>query len=76
MNLYVLNDPSDDRNFLANQVVSCPIAASVKELEKIQPGNSIVVQLSNRKKYKGVVRALSVTRYNDRVEGTMEIIRT
>jgi hypothetical protein len=75
MNLYVFHDRQQDEQFLANKVVVCPIAGSLKELEKIHAGCSIVIQLSNRKKYKGVVRSVSFQQNKETAVGTMDVVR-
>lgn len=52
MNSYIL-DKECDQKFLDGEVVICPFAIKESLLNTLSPESDIVIQLSNRKKYKG-----------------------
>jgi hypothetical protein len=75
MNLYQLESKEMDMNFLRGEVVMCTAILKDELLKNIKAGDKIVVQLSNRSKYMGVIKSLDFTTRNGMATGSFEISR-
>jgi hypothetical protein len=75
MNLYQLESKEMDVNFLRGETVKCNAALKDELLKNIKPGDKIVVQLSNRSKYMGVIKSLDFTTRNGMATGSFGISR-
>jgi hypothetical protein len=73
--IYSLDNRQSDRDFLENKIVQCKAVVPLNQLEDISPGKPIVVQLSNRSKYKGKILAFNYESKKGFAEGLIEIIR-
>ena len=74
MHLYQLEDTKMDQDFLAGAAVR--VRAVTKEGERpVNPGDPILVLLSNGKKYKGKVVTFESVRLNDYAIGELVISR-
>ena len=60
MNLVQLSDKDRDIQFLAGVTVECIVEIPEKLVNTVQPEQLIVVQLSNRSKYKGIIMTCEV----------------
>ena len=61
MNLVQLSGKDRDVEFLAGVIVQCMVEIPEKLVDTIQPQQLIVVQLSNKSKYKGIITTCEVT---------------
>jgi hypothetical protein len=75
MNFYKLDNKETDDDFLARKTVRCKAVVKVAALDSLQTGNAIVIQLSNRSKYKGKIIAFHYQLANNLADGFLEIVR-
>lgn len=73
MNYYQLENKTMDEQFLNNRSVRCRVAIAAKDV--LQPGQELIVMLSNGAKYKGKITAVDVVAIGDRAIGEIEIAR-
>lgn len=76
MHVYQLGDKYTDQEFLKGEIVSGKAVLSERETSPPQPGESILVLLSNGKKYKGTVTNVSLFVLNEYQIGEIEFIRS
>jgi hypothetical protein len=75
MNLYQLESKEMDTNFVRGEVVKCKAMLKYELLKNIKVGDKIVVQLSNRSKYMGIIKSLDFTIKNGMATGSFELSR-
>jgi hypothetical protein len=73
MNLCSLLTREHDDMFLENHVIWIPVELSSKEQDSIVPGIEIVIQLTNRKKYKGIIKMTDLKVSDNRLSGNIAI---
>ena len=73
MNLCVFQTKSEDEKFLAFEPVSVPIETDAHAT--IERGKDIVVQLTSRKRYKGIIIDLTTNVTGAKIVGTIMIKR-
>jgi len=76
MFLYQLNSKASDNAFLAREIVKCPATLPLDEMLSLEPDLQIVVQLSNKSKYKAVIKSVRFPVVQKGIaQGIIEIIR-
>ena len=75
MNSYRLDTKSQDEDFLQGKDVPCDAAIRESELSRLNSGESLVVLLSNGKKYRGSIRSFQYTIKNGIATGKLVITR-
>jgi hypothetical protein len=75
MNSYRLDSKSQDEDFLHGKDVSCDAAIRESELARLTSGESLVVLLSNGKKYRGLIRSFQYTIKSGIATGKLVISR-
>jgi|GEM_PF-4441211 len=75
MHYYTLDSKTMDSDFLARKPVRCNAVVPVSMISSLHYGNPIVVQLTDRSKYKGIIRKFEYQIKNDIAEGFLEIVR-
>jgi hypothetical protein len=73
VNAYKLDDKAMDTDFLDGKIVQCSAAVRESDLPTMPEGSSIVVLLSNGKKYRGTVHKFSYRVENGIATGSLEI---
>jgi hypothetical protein len=74
MNYYLL-DPEMDVEFLNGKPVRCKMTIVLNQLHALKEGEPIVIQLSNRSKYKGRITCVNYRLNNGVAEGYFEVTR-
>jgi hypothetical protein len=75
MNFYQFDNEGMDRRFLLREIVKCTAILPKSSLISLQPGDKIVIQLSNGSKYMGTIRDFNFTMIDDIGHGYIEVIR-
>ena len=76
MFLYQLETKESDKAFLAREIVRCPATVPLNVMLSLQPETEIVVQLSNKAKYKAVIQTVQFPDSENGVsQGWLYIIR-
>ena len=75
MHVYQLDDKNTDQKFLKGEIVSGKAILSSREADPPSPGESILVLLSNGKKYKGTVTNVSLFLLDEYRIGEIEFTR-
>jgi hypothetical protein len=75
MNSYRLDSKSQDEDFLQGKDVPCDAAIRESDLARLNSGESLVVLLSNGKKYRGLIRSFHYTIENGIASGKLIITR-
>jgi hypothetical protein len=75
MHIYQLESKQMDEAFLQGHSVMCEATLSQEALAILKAGDKIVIQLSNRAKYMGVVKQLRFTISDPVAKGFLEIVR-
>ncbi len=73
MNIYQFDTKETDQDFLAGKPVVCK-AAMDKKPDDLNPGDKIVIKLSNRAKYMGRVVAFQSATEQDVITGELTVI--
>jgi hypothetical protein len=76
MHCYQLESKETDELFLQNKIVQCPATLSKEQLDLLKPGNKIVIQLSTRSKYMGIIRDLKFELRANKASGFLEVVRS
>ncbi len=76
MHVYQLDDKKTDQEFLTGEIVSGRAILSGQRTDPLQAGESILVVLSNGKKYKGTVTKVSLFVLSEYHIGEIEFIRS
>jgi hypothetical protein len=71
--MFLFDNQDMDLAFLRQEVVRCTATFSNKQAEAPKRGDKIVVQLSNRKKFMGIVTDSHLTMVNDILQGYFDI---
>jgi hypothetical protein len=75
MNLYQLENSVQDRAFLDRMIVRCKFAIPSRDVKTIAIGATLVVQLSDRRKFKGRIITSQFLSENNLAHGTFDIQR-
>jgi hypothetical protein len=76
MHIYQLDDKNTDQDFLSGKIVSGKAVLSTSAGDPPQPGEAIMVILSNGKKYKGTVTKVSLFVLREYRIGEIEFIKS
>lgn len=74
MDLCILHSKEQDKIFLQKQVIWIEVETPAP-LAAIEVGQFVVVQLSNRQKYKGVVTMTDLTRSEQFTKGKIAVLK-
>jgi hypothetical protein len=75
MNFYDLDSKDMDRAFLDRTPVRCKAVVEISLLTALSPGDTIVVRLTNRSKYKGRIIRFDYEMNGKFADGFLEIVR-
>jgi hypothetical protein len=75
MNYYKLESTAVDKLFLEKEPVICNAVVPKAIFDGLKIGDKIVIQLSTRSKYMGIIRNLDFNITNNIANGHLEIIR-
>jgi hypothetical protein len=76
MYIYQLDNKTKDDAFLKGETLDCPAVLSSEKLKELQPSAGIVIQLSNKSKYKAIIKAIQfIETENGIAEGFFQIAR-
>jgi hypothetical protein len=75
MNYYKLESADVDKIFLEKQAVICKAVIPKSIYDGLKSGDKIVIQLSTRSKYMGIIKSFDFNISNNVAKGYIEIIR-
>lgn len=75
MHIYMLDNKGQDKLFLEKQPVKGRAVIAIQDVDSLTPGNEVVVQLTNRAKYKGVILDYKYIVVKGNAEGELTLVR-
>jgi hypothetical protein len=75
MHLYKLNSKDEDQTFLEYKPVRCNAIMNSVDSEKLRVGDNIVIQLSNNRKYMGMIKGMHFEISGSVANGMITIVR-
>jgi hypothetical protein len=75
MNYCVLDTPAMDAQFLDYHPVEIHVELMKNQGPSLTPGSDIVIQLSNRKKFKGIIQTANTQFSDEMITGTITVSR-